>query len=151
MQRWAAAVATATGSDLSDHPGAGAAGGVGFAGLALLGGRRRSGADLVLELVGFHERLDGARLTVTGEGSLDAQTLRGKAPAGVAAAAAAAGVRTVAVCGTSTLSPPDLHGAGFHAVYALTDLEPDVTRCMTEAVPLLERLGRKLARDELLA
>jgi glycerate kinase len=151
MQRWAAAVAVATGSDLSDRPGAGAAGGVGFAGLALLGGRMRPGIDLIMDLVGFHDRLDGARLVVTGEGSLDAQTVRGKAPAGVAAAAAAAGVRTVAVCGTSRLSPSELHGAGIHAVYALTDLEPDVARCMTEAAPLLERLGQKIARDELRA
>jgi glycerate kinase len=151
MQRWAAAVATATGSDLSDRPGAGAAGGMGFAGLALLGGSRRSGTDLILDLVGFHDRLDGARLVVTGEGSLDAQTLRGKAPAGVAAAAAAAGVRTVAVCGTSMLPPSDLHGAGFHAAYALTDLEPDVSRCMTDAASLLERVGQAIARDELSA
>jgi glycerate kinase len=151
MRRWAAAVATATGSDLSDRPGAGAAGGVGFAGFALLGGSMRSGTDLVLELVGFHDRLDGARLVVTGEGSLDTQTLRGKAPAGVAAAAAAAGVRAVAVCGTSTLSPADLHGAGIGAAYALTDLEPDVERCMTDAAPLLERVGQQIARDELKA
>jgi glycerate kinase len=151
MERWASAVATATGSDLSDRPGAGAAGGMGFAGLALLGGTMRSGTELVLELVGFHDRLDGARLVVTGEGSLDAQTLRGKAPAGVAAAAAAAGIRTVAVCGTSKLSPSELHGAGFHAAYALTDLEPDVARCMTDAAPLLERLGRAIARNELQA
>ena len=149
MQRWAEALATATGSDLSDRPGAGAAGGVGLAGLALLGGRLRPGIDLILELVGFDDRLDGARLVITGEGSLDAQTLHGKTPAGVAAAAAAAGVRTVAVCGTSKLSDTDLHGAGIDAAYALVDLEPDVARCMTEAGPLLERLGQKIARDEL--
>ena len=149
MQRWAAALATATGSDLSDRPGAGAAGGVGLAGLALLGGSLRSGIDLVLELVGFHDRLSGAGLVVTGEGALDSQTLRGKAPAGVAAAAATAGVRTVAVCGSSKLSRADLQGAGIESAYALVDLEPDVDRCMTEAAPLLERLGRMIAHDEL--
>ncbi len=149
LQRWAAALAEATGSDLSEHSGAGAAGGVGLAGLALLGGHLRPGIDLVLELVGFDKRLDGARLVVTGEGSLDTQTLRGKAPAGVAAAAAAAGVRTVAVCGTSKLSRADLHAAGFDAAYALVDVEPDVTRCMTGAPQLLERLGQKIAHDEL--
>jgi len=151
MQRWAAAVAVATGSDLSDRPGAGAAGGIGFAGFAVLGGSMRSGTDLILDLVGFHDRLDGARLVITGEGSLDTQTLRGKAPAGVAAAAAAAGVRTVAVCGASTLSPADLHEAGIDQAYALTDLEPDVARCMTDAAPLLERLSQQIARDQLQA
>jgi glycerate kinase len=151
MHRWAAAVARATGSDQSDRPGAGAAGGVGFAGLALLGGSMRPGIDLILELVGFDDRLGDARLVITGEGSLDSQTLRGKAPAGVAAAAAAAGVRTVAVCGTSKLSPTDLHSAGFDAAYALTDLEPDVARCMAEAEPLLVQLGQEIARRELQA
>ena len=149
MQRWAEALAEATGSDLSERPGAGAAGGVGLAGLALLGGRLRSGIELILDLVGFDDRLDGARLVVTGEGSLDAQTLRGKAPAGVAAAASAAGIRTVAVCGTSELSRSDLQGAGIDAAYALIDLEPDVVRCMTESATLLERLGQNIAREEL--
>ena len=149
MQRWAAALAEATGSDLSGRPGAGAAGGVGLTGLALLGGSVRSGIDLILELVGFDDCLDGARLVVTGEGSLDTQTLRGKAPAGVAAAASAAGVRTVAVCGTSELSRSDLQGAGIDAAYALVDLEPDVARCMTDAAALLERLGQQIAHDEL--
>jgi glycerate kinase len=149
MQRWAAALDAATGSDLSDRPGAGAAGGVGLAGLALLGGSMRSGIDLILELVGFVDRLDGARLVVTGEGSLDTQTLRGKAPVGVAAAASAAGVRTVAVCGTSGLSRSDLQSVGIDAAYALVDLEPDVARCMAEGGTLLERLGQQIARDEL--
>ena len=149
LQRWAAVVADATGSDLSDRPGAGAAGGVGLAGLALLGGTLRSGIDLVLELVGFAEHLGDAGLVVTGEGSLDTQTLRGKAPAGVAAAAAGAGVRTVAVCGTSTLSRRELRAAGIDAAYALVDVEPDVARCMADAGPLLERLGREIARAEL--
>jgi glycerate kinase len=47
------------------------------------------------------------------------------------------------------LSPSELNGAGIHAAYALTDLEPDVTRCMTDAASLLERLGQTIARDEL--
>lgn len=149
LQRWAAALAEATGSDHSDRPGAGAAGGAGLAGLALLGGSVRSGIELILELVGFDDRLEGARLVITGEGSLDTQTLRGKAPAGVAAAASAAGVRTVAVCGTSGLSRTDLKGVGIDAAYALVDLESDVARCMTEAAALLEWLGQEIARDEL--
>ncbi|HET7326876.1 MAG TPA: glycerate kinase [Nocardioidaceae bacterium] len=149
LQRWAKVLAAATGSDLSDRAGAGAAGGVGLAGLALLGGTLRPGIDLVLELVGFADRLGDARLVITGEGALDAQTLRGKAPAGVAAAAAAAGVPVVAVCGTSQLSESALRGAGITAAYALHDIEADLGRCMTEAAPLLEQLGRMIALEHL--
>jgi glycerate kinase len=107
----------------------------------------RPGIDLVLDLVGFHKVLPGARLVITGEGSLDRQTLHGKAPAGVAAAARAAGIPVVAVAGRSLLPAADLEPAGILAAYALTDIEPDPDRCMTEAGPLLERLAAKVASD----
>jgi glycerate kinase len=147
LARWAEAVYHATGVDAAGTPGAGAAGGVGFAALAVLGATLRPGIDLVLELVGFPAALPGARLVITGEGSLDAQTLHGKAPAGVAAAARSAGIPVVAVAGRSLLSPAELEPAGILAAYALTDIEPDPDRCMTEAGPLLERLAAKVAAD----
>jgi glycerate kinase len=133
----------------ADLPGAGAAGGVGFAALSVLQATAESGIDVVLDLVGFEDQLDGARLVVTGEGRLDEQTLSGKAPAGVAEAAGAAGVPVVAVCGRLDLSPEQLHGAGFTAAYALTDLEPDVAACLASPAPLLERLGRRIAEEHL--
>ncbi|MFC4059804.1 glycerate kinase, partial [Planomonospora corallina] len=129
------------------QPGAGAAGGVGFAAVAFLGAEIRPGIEYLLGLLGFAERLAGARLVITGEGSLDEQTLRGKAPAGVAAAAGEAGVPVVAVCGRRALGDEALRTAGIRAAYALTDLEPDPARCMAEAGPLLERLAAKLAAD----
>ena len=91
LTHWADLVAAATGRDLRDAPGAGAAGGTGFGAMALLGAEIRSGAATVLELVGFADALPGADLVVTGEGSLDEQSLRGKAPFGVLAGARAAG------------------------------------------------------------
>jgi glycerate kinase len=130
-----------------DRPGAGAAGGVGYAAMAVLGAELRPGIDLVLDLVRFADHLPGARLVITGEGSLDEQTLSGKAPAGVAAAAAAADIPVVAVAGRLTLSPDRLRTAGIAQAYALTDIEPDVQRCLTEAGPLLESRARTLARD----
>jgi glycerate 2-kinase len=147
LARWADAVRRATGLDLAATPGAGAAGGVGFAAVAVLGGTLQPGIELVLDLVGFPAALSGAGLVITGEGSLDRQTLHGKAPAGVAAAARSSGVPVVAVAGRSLLSSDDLAAAGIRAAYALTDLEPDPVRCMTEAGPLLELLAAKVARD----
>jgi glycerate kinase len=84
---------------------------------------------------------------ITGEGSLDEQTLHGKAPAGVAAVARASGVPVVAVAGRSLLDPADLAPTGIRAAYALTDIEPDPARCMSEAGPLLERLATRVAAD----
>jgi glycerate kinase len=147
LTRWADLVAEQIGSDLRDVPGAGAAGGVGFAALALLGAELRPGIDLVLELVHFREQLAGADLVITGEGALDEQTLNGKAVAGVAAAAA--GIPTVAVCGVNRLEPQQLQQLGVSAAYALTDLEPDVRRCIAEPRPLLEQLGERIVVDHL--
>ena len=128
-------------------PGAGAAGGVGYAALAVLGARREPGIEVVQRLTGLAERIAAADLVVTGEGSLDAQSLGGKTPLGVAAAARAASVPVVAVCGRTTLEPAALAAAGFAAVYALADLEPDPAVSMAEALPLLQRVGRLIAED----
>ena len=127
--------------------GAGAAGGTGFAALAVLGATMRPGIDVVLELAGFDRLMRGADLVVTGEGMLDSQTLRGKAPAGVAGAARAAGVRCVAVCGQNRLAGQALAEAGISRVYALTDVEADVRRCIDSPGPLLGQLGELLANE----
>ncbi|WP_051400108.1 glycerate kinase [Haloechinothrix halophila] len=143
LARWAEVLQRDTNVDpaTATRPGAGAAGGVGFAALALLGAVLRPGIEYLLDLVGFHRQLAGASLVVTGEGSLDEQTLRGKAPAGVAAAAHAAGVPVVAVAGRCLLASETLTASGFAAAYALTDIESDPRRCVAEAGPLLERLA----------
>ena len=149
LRRWAAVVAAAVGRDWSRAPGAGAAGGVGFGALAVLGATRRPGIELVLDLAGFETALDGADLVITGEGSLDAQSLAGKTPVGVARAAARRGIGVIAVAGRSTLTEAELAAAGIAAVYALSDLEPDLERCRAEAARLLRRTGQMIARDRL--
>lgn len=126
-------------------PGAGAAGGVGFAALVSLGAERRRGIDVVLEFTGLHERIAGADLVVTGEGSIDEQSLGGKTPIGVAHAAAAARVPVVAVCGRTTLDRRRLRDAGFVLTYALADDEPDPAVSMRDAAALLHRIGGDIA------
>jgi glycerate kinase len=133
----------------ADLPGAGAAGGVGFAALSVLRAEASPGIDVVLDLIGFEDLLDDARLVITGEGRLDAQTLHGKAPAGVADAANAAGVPVVVVSGARDLSDELLHGAGFAASYVLSDLEPDLKTRMAQQVPLLAQVGRQVAEERL--
>jgi glycerate 2-kinase len=147
--RWADVAERAAGTRLRDAPGAGAAGGLGFAALLFLGAQLRPGIELLLEMLSFPPHLDDARLVITGEGSLDAQTLRGKAPAGVARAAVAhePPVPVVAAAGVCSLTPAELTAAGIAAAYALTDIESDLTRCMTDAGPLTERLAARIASD----
>ena len=150
LAAWSAAVARAIGTDeYATYPGAGAAGGIGFAALALLGARLRPGIELMLEGAGFAEMVRGSRLVITGEGSLDAQSLRGKAPAGVARVANALGVPVIAVSGVCDLSEEQIREAGFAAAYRLTDLEDDVDRCIAHAGPLLEVLAERIGRTHL--
>jgi glycerate 2-kinase len=133
------------GIEAAGRAGAGAAGGVGFGALAFLGAELRPGIAYLLDLLGFADALRGARLVITGEGSLDRQTLRGKAPMGVARAAIRADVPVIAVAGRRSLTGEQLRRARFAQAYALTDLEPDQDRCMSEAAPLLERLAEQIA------
>jgi glycerate 2-kinase len=150
LAHYATVLETAIGSratGLALSPGAGAAGGIGYGALVGLGARFRSGIDVMLDVLGFARALAGATLVITGEGSLDEQTLHGKAPAGVAAAARAQGIEVIAVCGRLALTPESLGRAGIRRAYALTGLEPDPAVCMTEAGPLLERLATDIARD----
>jgi glycerate kinase len=146
LRRYARVLAEDLGLDLAAVPGAGAAGGLGAGAIAFLGASLRPGIELVLELVGFAERLAGADLVVTGEGALDAQSLRGKAPHGVARAAAGEGVPVVALAGVVEVAERELRAAGFEEAHALTELEGDVERCKREAGPLLERLAERVGR-----
>jgi glycerate kinase len=130
-------------------PGAGAAGGIGYCALLFLAARMRPGIELLLELAEFPAQLAGTRLVITGEGSLDAQSLHGKAPVGVARAAAAhdPAVPVVAVAGRCSLSAAELRAAGIARAYALTDIEPELERCLADPGPLVERLGAQIAAD----
>lgn len=112
LRRWADEVEAEVGRPgLRDEPGAGAGGGLGFA-LVALGGRRISGAGLVAAAVGLAERVADADLVVTGEGSLDAQSVRGKVVSAVANAAREAGVPCLAVAGRAPIGRRDAAAAG---------------------------------------
>ena len=128
-------------------PGAGAAGGVGYAALAVLGAVREPGIDVIQRLTGLEERIADADLVITGEGSLDDQSLGGKTPLGVSAAAARAGKPVVAVCGRTTLDAAQAASAGFAKVYALSDIEPEPAKSMANAVALLREVGRTIGGD----
>jgi glycerate kinase len=149
LTKWADVVERSLGVAHRDEPGAGAAGGLGFAALAFLHPVVQPGIELLLDLLSFPARLHGASLVITGEGSLDTQTLHGKAPAGVARAAAALSpdIPVVAVAGVSSLTEDQLREAGIARAYALTDIEPDVARCRANPGPILEALAERIAAD----
>ena len=119
LARFAALVSRLGYGDLSTLPGAGAAGGCGFA-LALAGARLMSGAALICDMVGLDAALERATMAITGEGRLDSQTPTGKAPAEVAERARAHGIPCVAIAGTVLDPLPTL----FRSTLSLAGLEP---------------------------
>lgn len=152
LARFAEVLAEAVGpeaAEAADAPGAGAAGGIGYGALVGLGAVFRPGIEVLFDVLGFPAALGRAAVVITGEGSLDEQTLHGKAPAGVAAAARKAGKPVLAVCGRITIGKSALKGAGFEAAYPLTSVEQDPAKCMAQAGPLLERIAEQLAGERL--
>lgn len=138
-----------TGARIAAIPGGGAAGGAGAGAMAFLGARSTSGIGLVLDVIGFAQAVAGADLVVTGEGSLDAQSLAGKAPVGVANAASQSGVPVVALVGRLEVTPAELKSVGITCAHALLELEPDPAVAQRDAAALLrclaERVGAGLA------
>ncbi|MCL6521600.1 MAG: glycerate kinase [Firmicutes bacterium] len=152
LERWAerveAAVAPPPSGRWRDAPGAGAAGGAGFALLAVLGARFEPGARLVLDRLGFDERLAGSELVLTGEGRLDGQTAFGKAPAEVARRAARRGVPAVALAGglgpgAEGLLEPE---GGLAALLPAVDGPVPLEEAMAEAAVLVRAAAERAAR-----
>jgi glycerate 2-kinase len=127
------------GSAMAEAAGAGAAGGLGFGLMRFADARLVSGFELVAEALGLREKIAASDLVVTGEGSLDAQTLGGKGPAGVAEMARAAGVPVVAIAGRSEPEAAVL----FDAVFSLQSFALPVAESMTRAAELIRRIMRE--------
>ena len=143
LRTWARVLAEATGRDV-DVPGAGAAGGFPAAFLAYTEARLESGFDLVAELVGLDSRLAVADLVITGEGSLDGQSLTGKAPIALADRARDRGIPVVAVAGRLLATPEQLAEHGIETAGALVDLAPSPAEAIAEGAQYLRRAVKEL-------
>ncbi|GGH95758.1 glycerate kinase [Arthrobacter liuii] len=130
---------------LARHEGAGSAGGIGYACL-LLGARQVSGADFFLDLLGFDARRDTCDVVITGEGSIDVQTLAGKLPAAVARRS---GTRPIiAVAGRSLLPRERWADIALTQVYALADYTSrDSAKDPQLSTALLRQIGRDIAQS----
>ncbi|PXY27575.1 glycerate kinase [Prauserella muralis] len=147
LRAWAGALERAGGAPVGDVPSAGAGGGVSGGAMSALAARAESGFELVVELTGVAGALPGAELAITGEGSLDRQSLAGKAPAGIAAMAGRAGVPVLAVAGRVALRDDELAGAGIAGSRALIDHARSLDEARRDAYPLLREQTTELVRD----
>lgn len=130
LQHLSAVVQRDFGKNLAQTAGAGAAGGLGFGALFFLNATLKEGIKIVMEQTEFHKHLLGANLVLTGEGKIDEQTLQGKLIAGIAQAARAQNIPSVALCGTLLVSPQDIQRIGLS--YAVSILPRPMT--LNEAI-----------------
>ncbi|WP_372472052.1 glycerate kinase family protein [Jidongwangia harbinensis] len=147
LEHFAGVLGTAFGvPGLATLPGGGAAGGIGAALLAL-GGRVVSGISLVTGLIGLEAELDAADLVITGEGSFDHQSLRGKVAAGVAGGARDRGLPCVVVAGRVETGYREAAAAGVTELHSLVEHFGSEERAMAEAARGLGEIGARLARQ----
>ena len=148
LTRWADVLEQTLGVAVRDRPGAGAAGGLGAALLAL-GARREPGIALVQELIGLPVKVAAAELVVTGEGAFDVTSLRGKAVTGVAALALAEAVPCVVLAGRVDVGRREAAAAGIEAAYSLADavgLQAALDRPEEALATLAGRIARQWSR-----
>ena len=148
LGRWADVLEAHVGRPVRDLPGAGAAGGLGAA-LFALGAVREPGIALVTRLVRLSARVARADLVVTGEGTFDFSSLRGKVVSGVAAAAAAEALPCLVLAGQVTVGRRESAAAGIEAAYAVADavgVEAALAQPAEELAALAARVAREWSR-----
>jgi glycerate kinase len=130
---------------LTGHPGAGAAGGLGF-GLLLLGARRVAGSQAVLDAVGMEQRLRRNDLVITGEGRFDWQSLRGKVVAGVARAALDTGTPVIVLAGQVQVGRREMSAMGIESAYPVARTPAELRDALADPVGTLAQRAARVAR-----
>ena len=134
------------GKDVGRIPGAGAAGGLGAGLMALLGGKLVSGIELVLDVLDFEGKAEGADLVLTGEGRFDGQSAYGKVPMGVAKRSRALDIPVVVIAGTVLPSAEVLHREGVTAYFSILNRPLSLKEAMEDAAELLEQQTAQVIR-----
>lgn len=146
LAHYAKVAEQATGRRIADCAGAGAAGGLGAGLLFFTPAKLKPGIELVLETIDFDKALAGASLVFTGEGRTDAQTAFGKAPVGVAKAAARYNLPVICLSGGLGEGCEQLYAQGIDALMSITPGPMPLTQCLAEATALIEAAAERTAR-----
>jgi len=135
------------GRDIAEVPGAGAAGGLAAGAIAFLDARLVCGIDAVMAQTHLREAVTGADWVITGEGSFDGQSLRGKVVSGVLRVAKVAGAKVAVLAGQVRLSPGQYRQAGIEAAVSCMEDGMDIEYAIAHAQTLLDRAARRFVRD----
>ncbi len=137
------------GRDVAEVPGAGAAGGLAAGAIAFMDARLVCGIDTVMAQTRLQETITGADWVITGEGSFDEQSLRGKVVSGVIRVAKAAGAKVAVLAGQVRLSPGEYRRAGIEAAVSCMEDGMDLEYAITHGRELLDRAARRFVRDNI--
>ncbi|MDR2744107.1 MAG: glycerate kinase [Desulfovibrio sp.] len=146
LAHYAGIAETATGRDVADTPGAGAAGGLGAGLLFFTSARLRPGVEIVLEAMNFEELARSADIIFTGEGNTDFQTAYGKAPVGVALAAKRHGRPVVCVSGGLGKGWSDVLEKGIDVVMPCPTAPMSLQECMDRAAAMISDAAERAAK-----
>ena len=146
LANYAGVVARDLGRDVSEVPGAGAAGGLGAGLIAFAGATLQSGIDMVCDVLEFDSLLEGADLVITGEGRADHSTIFNKAPVGVARHAQAHGIPTVLLAGGLGPGYEELYDHGLAAVVCIADRPMSFDASLSRTAELLEAAAERTMR-----
>lgn len=144
MEIYSHAVKEAVGKDFSQKPGAGAAGGMGFALMAFLGAQIKSGIDTVLDLIDFDEKIKSASLVITGEGRMDSQSVCGKVPYGVGMRCRKYNIPCVAVVGGLLEGYEKIYDSGIKSVITTINGEMSLEYAIENSERLYEDAAFRL-------
>ena len=146
LSNYARVVARDVGRDVSEQPGAGAAGGLGAGLMAFAGATLQSGIDMVCDVLNFDALLQDADLVITGEGRADRSTIFNKAPVGVARHAQAHGVPTVLLAGSLGPGYEELYDHAVAAVVCIADRPMSFEQSLSRSGELLESAAENAMR-----
>ena len=132
--------------EVSERPGAGAAGGLGAGLMAFAGGELRSGIDMVCEALGIDAHLEGASLVITGEGGADRSTVFNKAPVGVARRASGFGVPTILLAGSLGQGHEELYEHAIAGIMCIADRPMTFEQSLRRTEELLESSAERSLR-----
>lgn len=144
MAAYAQLAEKTTGRHVQEMAGAGAAGGLGFALLAFFEAQSQSGIDSILDLIGIKKAMAVADLVITGEGYMDSQSLNGKAPLGIAKLAQQYDIPTVAIVGSSSVSPDDMAETGLSGVFDVVSHPMLLEEAMASASLLVTNMAKQV-------
>lgn len=153
MQSLAEVIKKTTGKDITNYPGAGAAGGMGGGLLAFFNAELKPGTELLLKAIDFSEKIKGADLIITGEGKADRQTAMGKVPYGILKEAQKEHIPVIVLAG-SIENLPELNKAGFKGIFSIAPgpitlekaMEPEfakenITRLVSQLYSVITSFG----------